>query len=74
VLRGLCGFSINERRQKGMPIPHFGETRYRAMGRNAMGRPLFVVFALRRIGEDMVIRPISARYAHKKEAMRWPAN
>ena len=54
--------------------PHLGETRYRAMGRNALGRPLFVVFALRRIGEDLVIRPISARYAHKKEAMRWPAN
>jgi len=54
--------------------PHPGETRYRAMGRNAMGRPIFLVFALRRIGEDLVIRPISARYAHKKEATRWPAN
>jgi uncharacterized protein len=54
--------------------PHLGETRYRAIGHPAVGRPLFVVFALRRIGEELVIRPISARYAHKKEAMRWPAN
>ena len=54
--------------------PHLGETRYRAMGRGASGRPLFVVFTVRRIGEDLVIRPISARYAHKKEATRWPAN
>jgi uncharacterized DUF497 family protein len=42
------------------------------MGRNTLGRPLFVVFTLRRIGEGLIIRPISARYAH--EATRWPAN
>ena len=54
--------------------PNIGETRYRAMGRSASGRPLFVVFALRRIGGGLVIRPISTRYAHKKEAMRWPTN
>ena len=54
--------------------PHIGETRYRAMGRNASGRPLFVVFTVRRIGGGLVIRPISARYAHEKEATRWPAN
>ncbi len=54
--------------------PHMDETRYRAMGRNTSGRPLFVVFTLRRIGRGFVIRPISARYAHKKEAMRWPTN
>jgi uncharacterized DUF497 family protein len=54
--------------------PHIGEMRYRAMGRNSLGRPLFVVFTLRRIGGGLVIRPISARYAHDKEATRWPAN
>jgi uncharacterized DUF497 family protein len=54
--------------------PHIGEMRYRAMGRNTLGRPLFVVFTLRRIGEGLIIRPISARYAHEKEATRWPAN
>ena len=54
--------------------PHRGETRYRAMGRNTLGRPLFVVFTLRRIGGGLIIRPISARYAHEKEATRWPAN
>jgi predicted DNA binding CopG/RHH family protein len=35
------------------------------MGRNTLGRPLFVVFTLRRIGGGLVIRPISARYAHE---------
>ncbi|MGA8585036.1 MAG: BrnT family toxin [Roseiarcus sp.] len=54
--------------------PHIGEMRYPAMGRNTLGRPLFVVFTLRRIGEGLIIRPISARYAHEKEATRWPAN
>ena len=54
--------------------PHIGEMRYRAMGRNTLGRPLFLVFTLRRIGGGLVIRPISARYAHDKEATRWPAN
>ena len=48
--------------------------RYRAMGRNTLGRPLFVVFTLRRIGGGLVIRPISACYADEKEATRWPAN
>jgi uncharacterized DUF497 family protein len=54
--------------------PHMGETRYRAMGRSTSGRPLFIVFTLRRIAGGLVIRPISARYAHKKEVMRWPTN
>jgi uncharacterized protein len=51
-----------------------GDTRYRAMGRNAASRPLFVVFTLWRIDAGLFIRPISARYAHKKEVVRWPTN
>jgi uncharacterized DUF497 family protein len=45
-----------------------GEVRFRAVGRTEQGRALFVVFTLRRRGAGMVVRPISARYMHKKEA------
>lgn len=44
------------------------ESRFRAVGRTEAGRVLFVVFTLRRRGIDVLIRPISARYMHKKEA------
>jgi hypothetical protein len=43
------------------------EQRFRAVGRTEQGRALFVVFTLRRRGIDVLIRPISARYMHKKE-------
>ncbi len=38
--------------------------RFLAVGRNAKGHPIFVVFTLR----EGLIRPISARYMHEKEA------
>jgi uncharacterized protein len=44
-----------------------GEQRFRAIGRDETGRPLFIVFTLRARRADTVIRPISARYMHKKE-------
>ena len=43
------------------------EQRFRAVGVTAQGRNLFVVFTLRRKGEDILIRPLSARYMHKRE-------
>jgi uncharacterized DUF497 family protein len=43
------------------------EDRYIAVGRNREGRPLFVAFTLRRRGGRMFLRPLSARYMHKKE-------
>jgi uncharacterized DUF497 family protein len=43
------------------------EQRFRAIGRDERGRALFVVFMLRRHGTELSIRPISARYMHKKE-------
>ena len=43
------------------------ENRFRAIGRCEQGRGIFVVFTLRRKGSELVIRPISARYMHKKE-------
>jgi uncharacterized protein len=39
----------------------------RCGGRTDKGRGVFIVFTLRRKGEELLIRPISARYMHKKE-------
>lgn len=47
------------------------EQRFIAAGRGAGDRPLFAVFTLRRSGEHMTIRPISARYMHSKEIVRY---
>ncbi len=44
-----------------------GEHRFRAIGRTDKGRGVFIVFTLRHDGEEVLIRPISARYMHKKE-------
>jgi uncharacterized protein len=43
------------------------ESRSRAIGRTDKGRGVFIIFTLRRKGEELLIRPISARYMHKKE-------
>lgn len=43
------------------------ERRFRAIGRADNGRGVFIVFTLRRKGDEVLIRPISARYMHKKE-------
>ena len=43
------------------------ERRFCAMGQAGNGRNVFLVFTLRRKGEEQFIRPISARYMHKKE-------
>ena len=47
-----------------------GEKRYIAAG-ISHGRALFVAFAMRKTKEGDVIRPISARYMHAKEAKRY---
>ncbi|SRR6266849_1590684 len=44
-----------------------GEQRFRAIGTAPNGRQVFVVFTLRKRGDGVLIRPISARYMHKKE-------
>ena len=44
-----------------------GEERLMAIGRNGRGRPMFVVFAIRHRDSKRLIRPLSARYMHKKE-------
>ena len=43
------------------------ERRFRAIGRTEKGRSVFIVFTLRHKGDETLIRPISARYMHKKE-------
>lgn len=52
----------------GPDIRHSSEEqRFRAVGLTANRRYLFVVFTLRQKDEMLLIRPISARYMHKKE-------
>ena len=48
-------------------VNSISETRFRAIGRSDGGRAIFVVFPLRTGGGGTLIRPISARYMHKKE-------
>jgi uncharacterized DUF497 family protein len=49
-------------------LKHAGsEDRFLAVGRTAAGRGLFVIFMFRMVDATMRIRPISARYMHKKE-------
>ena len=43
------------------------ETRFKAIGRSERGRHILIVFTLRRKRSETLIRPISARYMHKKE-------
>jgi hypothetical protein len=43
------------------------ERRFRAAGRTGKGRNVFIVFTLRPSGNEVRLRPISARYMHKKE-------
>lgn len=43
------------------------ERRFRAIGWTEQGRAVFVVFTLRAYDEETLIRPISARYMHRKE-------
>jgi len=46
------------------------EERFLAVGYSSGGKPMFVTFTLR----GNLIRPISARYMHKKEAQNYEKN
>jgi uncharacterized DUF497 family protein len=52
-----------------LPDPaHSGlETRVKAIGRTEEGRFMLIVFTRRAVRGSVMIRPISARYMHKKE-------
>jgi uncharacterized DUF497 family protein len=43
------------------------EQRYLAVGRTASGRAIFLAFTIRERADRRLIRPISARYMHRKE-------
>jgi hypothetical protein len=43
------------------------EERYLAVGRDSVGRAMFVTFTVRVKDGQRLIRPISARYMHRKE-------
>lgn len=47
------------------------ERRLKAVGKGKAGRFIFIVFALRERGGKTYIRPISARYMHKKEVRHY---
>ena len=47
--------------------PYPGEPRMRAIGKTAGGRYVFLVFTPRQAGNRTLLRPISARYMHRKE-------
>ena len=48
-----------------------GEERFKAIGKNDKGRHILIVFTLRRRKDETLIRPISARYMHRKEIARY---
>jgi uncharacterized protein len=43
------------------------EERFMAVGTTDAGRHVFIAFTLRRRGQGTLIRPVSARYMHRKE-------
>ena len=45
--------------------PH--EERFKAIGKSHEGRNILIVFTIRQRQESRLIRPISARYMHRKE-------
>ena len=49
------------------------EDQFIAVGRNSAGRALFVAFTLRTNDGQRLVRPVSARYMHEKEAQRYEA-
>jgi len=55
------------------PAHSGAEDRFKAIGRTDRGRAVFVVFTLRRRGDERLIRPISARYMHRKEVDHYEA-
>ena len=57
----------NEPRVAPDPAHSNEEERFIGIGRTAEGKAIFIAFAFRLRGEVRLIRPISARYMHKKE-------
>ena len=47
------------------------ETRFLAIGSGGGSRPILVVFTVRKSSRGSLIRPISARYMHRREVARY---
>ncbi len=47
------------------------ERRFIAVGANRGGRLIFVIFTLRVSGNSELVRPVSARYMHRKEIEKY---
>jgi uncharacterized protein len=47
------------------------EDRFVAIGRSSTGRHAFVIFTPRLVGDEVLLRPISARYMHLKEIKKY---
>ena len=50
------------------------ESRYFAVGRSSEGRSVLVVFTYRQRDGKFIIRPISARYMHRKEIKKFKSH
>jgi uncharacterized DUF497 family protein len=48
-----------------------GEERLRAIGKTAKGRSVFLVFTIRARSGKRFVRPVSARYMHRKEVKHY---
>ena len=64
LLRDQVGFSHDV-------LHSIVEQRLVVVGRNAVGRAIFVVFTIRAKEGRSLLRPITARYMHAKEARRY---
>jgi uncharacterized DUF497 family protein len=51
--------------------PPDDETRFNAVGKTEEGRMCFVVFTVRQQKSELLFRPISARYMHRKEIEKY---
>jgi hypothetical protein len=49
------------------PTHSQGEDRFIGIGKTHQGRSVFIAFTLRTHSDEVLIRPISARYMHQKE-------
>ncbi len=49
------------------------EPRFRAIGKTPRGRSIFLVFTIRTREGKQLVRPISARYMHRKEKKTYEA-
>ena len=50
------------------------EERFLAVGMSILDRHIFVVFTFREIQQEKFILPISARYMHEKEVLKYEKN